>query len=144
MKGMSASLMAEGGTRTGRQPGRLFRVQQRFDLLPDDGFATDDFLAPLFEVIVGDGLQVVNVVEVNVFQKIHLGLDIPWYRDVNQQQRPVLAQLHERLQFRAVQHVMRCGGAADDDVNFLKFTRPLLEMNGASAEVPGQGFRPIV
>src|SRR5947199_10198494 len=102
MTGMSASLMAEDRARTGRQSERLFRAQQHFDLLTSDGFATDDFLAPLFEVIVGDGLQVVNVVEVNVFQKIHLGLDIPWYRDVNQQQRPVLAQLHERLQLRAV------------------------------------------
>ena len=39
---------------------------------------------------------------------------------------------------------MRRGGAADDDVDFLKFTRPPLEMNGASAEVHGQGFRPII
>src|SRR2546430_14770272 len=39
---------------------------------------------------------------------------------------------------------MCCRRAADDDVNFLKFTRPLLEMNGASAQVPGQGFRPII
>src|SRR5207302_10854722 len=136
---ISASLMAEGRTRTGRQAGRPFRVQQRFDLLTDHGFATGDFLTTLFEIIVGDGLQIVNVVEVNVFQKIHFRLDVTWYRDVDQQQWPVLAKLHERLEFRAVQHVMRRGGAADDDVDSLKFTRPPLEMNGASAEVPAQG-----
>ena len=39
---------------------------------------------------------------------------------------------------------MRRGGAADGDVNFLKFPRPIVELHGASAELFGQRHRAVM
>src|SRR5437870_2547954 len=139
-----ASLMTEGRTRAGCQTRMPFGAQQRSGLLPNDRFASGDLLAALLEGVVGDGLEVVDVVEVNVLQKVHLGFDVPRHRDVDQQQGPVFAELHDRLQFGAVENVMRRGGAADDDVDSFKFHCPLPEMNGASAEFPAQASPPVM
>src|ERR1035437_1067862 len=51
-------------------------TQHRLGLLANDLLAAEDFLLTLFKIIVSDGLQVVDVVEVNVLQEVHLGLDV--------------------------------------------------------------------
>ncbi len=104
----------------------------------DDGFATGDFLAALAQVVVGDGLEVVNVVEINIFEKIDLRLDVAGNGDINDKQRPVLARFEERREAGAVKNVMRGGGAADDDVGLGKFSGPIVEEDGASAEFGGE------
>ena len=58
--------------------------KQRLRLLPDDLLAAGDFLLALLEISVSDGLQVINVVEVNVFQEVHFRLDVARHGDVNE------------------------------------------------------------
>ncbi len=96
---------------------------------------TGDLLPALPKVIVGDGLQIVDVVEIDVVQEIDGGINVARHGDVNQKKRPVLARLHQRLQAGAVQDAMRGGGAADEDVNARKLLRPILEADGAARPI---------
>ncbi len=83
-------------------------------------------------------LQVVNVVEIDALQEVHLRLDVAGHGEVNEQQRAVAAQLHQRFQRGAVENVMRRRGAADDDVHPLKFARPIFKGHRPPAQFIGQ------
>ena len=123
---------------------RLGVAHERPGLLADDGRAPGDFLLALAKVIVGNGLQIIDVVEVNVLQKIDGRINVARHGDVNEQQRPVAAQFHQWLQLRPVKNIMRRGRAADDDVNAGKFRRPILEMNRPPVQFPGQGHGAVM
>ena len=58
-------------------------MQERPGFFADDGFAAGDFLLALLEIVVRDGLQVVDVVEINVIEEIHLRLDVARDGDIN-------------------------------------------------------------
>src|ERR1035437_7823183 len=64
-------------------------TQQRLRLFADDLFAAGDFFLTLLEVIVGNGLQVVHVVEIYVCQEVDFRLDVAGHGDVDEQQRAV-------------------------------------------------------
>ena len=55
-----------------------------------------------------------------------------------------MAQFHQRLQFGPVQNIMRRRCAADDDVDGRKFSGPILKMNGAPVQFPGQRHGPVM
>ena len=88
-------------------------------------------------------MQVVDVVEVHILQEIDFRLDVARHRDVDEQQRLVPAELHQRLQFDPVENVVRRGGAADDNVDFFEFLPPFVKMDGAAVQFPRQSLRPI-
>src|SRR5207244_9284531 len=96
------------------------------------------------QAVVSDGLQVVDIVEEDVFQTNDFRLDVPRHGNVNQQQRAILSEFYDRLQFGPVQNVVGRGSAADDDVDALKFLRPFVKMNGASVQFPRQRFGPLI
>src|SRR5262245_1143006 len=90
---------------------------QAASLVANNGFAARDFLFPLAQIVGGNRLQIVNVVEVNVVHEVHIRIDVSRDGDVDEKQRGIFSQLHQRLQPCAVNDVMRSGRAADDDVN---------------------------
>ena len=127
--------MAKGRPRRAVQGLGASLDEQAARVLTNDRFAPDDFLPALLEIIVGDGLEVIDVIEVNVLQKVDLGVDVARHGDVDEQQRAVAAQFHQRLEPRAIEHVMRRGGAADDDIDLLKLAVPFIEVHGAPAAI---------
>src|SRR6185436_14589876 len=76
----SKSLVPE--RRPGAGQGRnLAGAKQGGDFFADNLFATDDLLLALLQVVVGDRLQVVDVVEIDVRHQVHLGIDVAGHRD---------------------------------------------------------------
>src|SRR5262245_33884453 len=142
---MRILLMPKGWPRAGSNlGGRATRSDQRLRFLGDDGFATCDFIFALLEIIVGNRLQVIDVVEVDVFQEVNFRFDVARDGDVDQEQGAVSAPVHERFEFGAVQNVMRGRRAADDDVDPLEFRGPFFEMDGAAAEFLRKSDRALV
>src|SRR6185369_8816134 len=86
--------------------------KQPLDSLPDNFFATCDFLLALLEVISGNRLEVIDVIEVDILHEINLRLNIARHGDIDQEQSSIPPELHQRRQFRAIQDVMRRRSAA--------------------------------
>ena len=63
-------------------------------LFADDLFTPHDFLLSLFEIIVCNRLQVVDVVEENIFHEIDFRFDVTRNGYIDEQQRAVSAKFH--------------------------------------------------
>ena len=75
--GLITSLPLQGSS------GMPMMGQQGFCLLPNNLHTAGDLRLALLEVIVRDGLQVVYVVEIDILQEVHLGLDVARHREVD-------------------------------------------------------------
>src|SRR4051812_34856647 len=113
--------MAKGRLREWWQTRTPPTSNQGARFLLNDRFTPRDLFLALLQVIVGDGLQVVDVVEVDILEEIHFRLDVAGHRDVDQKQRPVFSELHQWLELLAIEDVMRRSGAADHDIHFSEF-----------------------
>ena len=49
-----------------------------------DGLTLGDFLLSEPKIVISNGLQVVNVIKIDVLQKIHFRLDVTRHGDVDQ------------------------------------------------------------
>src|SRR5439155_24685873 len=116
------------------------RGQQIFGCFLNDCFAVDDLPLALLQALISDGLQVIDIVEVDVLQTSDCRLDVPRHGNINQQQRTIPAEFYDRRQSGAVQNVVRRGSAANDDIDTLKFLRPFVKMDGTSIELSSQRF----
>src|SRR5438045_9675994 len=83
--------MTKGRARVGLGAG-LAAAEQGRRLFADDFFATRYFLFALVQVIARDGLQIVNVIEVNVPHQVYFRVDVAWDSDVHQKQWTILAE----------------------------------------------------
>jgi hypothetical protein len=101
------SLARQGGIGAGAGIRSVRNAEECPDLFADDGFATGNFVFALLQVIVGNGLKVVDIVQINVLEKIHIGLDVARDGDIYQQERAVFAGSYQRLEFDAIEDVMR-------------------------------------
>ena len=70
---------------------RLESVKEFVAFFGDQFFAVSQLGLALLEVLTGDGLQIVNVVNVDVFQLVAVGINVARHGDVDQQQRPMTA-----------------------------------------------------
>src|SRR5438552_14217445 len=64
-------------------------TQQSISFLSNDSLAADDFLLTQTQVIVGDCLQIVDVIKIDIFQEIHFWFDVAWNGESGQEQWPV-------------------------------------------------------
>ena len=119
---------------------KLPRLNQRRHFFRDDFFAAGDFFQALLHVIVGNHLEVVHVVEVDVVQLVHGGVDVARHSDINKQERPVFASPHQRRERGAIQDMMRRRRAADGDIDTLKLLRPVLERQRAPTQFLREGL----
>jgi hypothetical protein len=76
---MGRILLRDAGQRTG-----MNFAEEWFDFVANDLFAPNNFLFTLFQIVVGDGLEVVNVIEINVLHEIDFGIDVARHGDVNE------------------------------------------------------------
>ena len=112
--------------------------QQGGNFLGNNFFAAGNFFFAQIQIIARDALQVVHVVEVDVIEFADSGVNVARHGDVNQQQRSVFTPFHQRFQCRAIENMLRRGGAANGNVNALKFVRPIFKRHGARAKFGGQ------
>ena len=117
---------------------RLDSVKEFVAFFGDQFFAVSQLGLALLEVLPGDGLQVVNVVNVDVFQLVAVGINVARHGDIDQQQRPVPALAKQRLQLVAGEYVVGSRGAADDDVDRLELLFPRVKPDGSTFELLGQ------
>src|SRR5438045_7843929 len=119
--------MPKGRLRERRQA-RAPAASEALGLLGDDCFASRNLIFALLEIICRDGLEIVDVIEIDILHEIDFRLNIARHGNIDEQQWPIFSCAHEGLKSSAIQNVMRRGGAADNDINLVKLIRPLLEM----------------
>src|SRR5256885_583058 len=118
--------------------------QQSFSLFTNDLPAADYFLFALLQVIIRNGLQVIDVIQKHALHEVHGWIYVARNGDVDQQQWTVPPQLHQRLELRAVKNMMWSGGAADNNINPGKLLCPIFKVNGAAAQLRRERERPVV
>src|SRR3989304_3744552 len=79
---------------------------------PSPGFL--GLLLALLQADPGDGLEVINVVEAHPGYLLDLGVNVPGYGDVNEEEGPSLPGRHGLLDLGRLQDEARGPGAADD------------------------------
>ena len=67
--------------------------------------------------MVGDALQIVDVVNVHVLELVAVGINVAWNGDVHKQQWSMSALPQQTLAFVAGEHVVGRSGAAADDIS---------------------------
>ena len=104
-----------------------------------------NFLLALFEVAVRDRLEIVDVIEVNVLQEIHLRIDVARDGDIDEKQRTAAARYSSAVR---VWRDPGCNAGAEVLLITMSILpnsrRPIVKSNGAAAERLGQRDRPLV
>ena len=94
-----------------------FPPVQEFFRLPGHQFlGLGDFRLDTGVTVFGSSAQGVNVAQANPLQQSHFRLNIPGYRNVDEEQGPPAAPFHHFLHLRSPQQVIRRGGGADNGV----------------------------
>jgi len=112
-------------------------------LLLDDGAALGQFLFAMPHVLANDGFQVVDVIEINVRDELHVRVNVPRHGNINQNQRPVASRMHDDLDVLQVQNRLWTSGGADDDVRFSHCLNTVVKSDGTTAEFRRQRLRAI-
>ena len=84
--------------------------------------------------------QVVDGVEVDVGQRLDLGLDVARHGQVNHEHGPVLAQFHGALDRAQANDGQRAGGAADDRVELVQAAGQVGQAHHFGAKAAGELF----
>ncbi len=109
----------------------------------EDFHAADDFRLPLAQVRVGDRLEIVDVIEINIVEQVDRRLEIARHREIDQEKGTAFAAFQEGLELRLGQHVMRRAGGADDDVDVDGAAFPFSPRHGFAAKLKRQGLRTV-
>src|SRR6266542_6104343 len=96
----------------------------------DDRLTPGQFLLPLSHIFPDDLFQVVNVVEVNVVDELHLRVDVPRDGDVDEEQRPTATDLHRGCDIAAAQNRLGRAGGTDHDVRVAQGIEAIVETDG--------------
>jgi hypothetical protein len=86
---------------------RFGALEESGGLFEDDLLAPGDFLLALLKVIVGDALEIIDVVQENILHEVHLWFNVARDGDVDEQKWAIAAKLHQRFEFDPIQNVMR-------------------------------------
>ena len=105
--------------------------------------AASDFLFANTHVRVHERFQVVDVVDVNIFEKVHAGIDIAGNRNIDQEQGPIGTTAHGGLDIRTVQNGRGAPCRTHDDVGFHHRSETVSKFNGAPSELGGQQLCPV-
>src|SRR5580698_6940578 len=81
----------------GRGADRAAAFNKALDLKSDDGFSVDGFAAALFHVRGGHLLQIVDVIDEDAVEFVHLRIDVAGDGDVDEEHGPVAAAMEEGL-----------------------------------------------
>jgi hypothetical protein len=81
-------------------------------------------------------LQVVDVVNEDAVELVHLRVHVARNGDIDKKHGPVAAPMHESLAVLAAEDRMWRAGGADDDVGFAGCLVELLKWNDAAIEGP--------
>ena len=94
-------------------------------------------------MIVGNRLEMIDVVKKYVWKAIGLGIDVPGYGQIDQQQWPRGSGLEQPFQAWAVQDVVGGACAADHNVDPMELGFPVVKPDGAPAQFRRQHGRSI-
>src|SRR5262249_53140670 len=117
----------------GFRPGRQFR-SERNSTLADDRLAFGEFLFAIADVFADDGLEVVHVVEVNVFEFLDVRIDVARNSDIDQEQRPISARRHDGRDILAAQNGLGGTGRTYKDIRLNHPIEAFIETNGSPAK----------
>ena len=129
------SLQSDDGR--GGSDGTLALVEA-LDFFGDQGFGINGVAAALLDMRGGDLLQIVNVIDEDAVELVHLGVDVARDGDVNEEHGAVPAALQENLTVFAAEDGVRRAGGGDDDVGFTGGFIKLFETNDATVELIGK------
>jgi hypothetical protein len=88
--------------------------------------------------------EVVEVEEVHSRHTAHRGRDVPGHTQVHDDQRPLAPAGHRGFDLGHSHHVVRCGGAAEDDVALPEGGGQISGDDGAAVVVLGEGAGGVV
>ena len=97
------------------------------DGLVHDAFPFDSLPVPVLDVFIDDIFQVIDIIYISIAQAIDFRIDVAGNGDVDEKNRPVFADAHDRFHLIAVQDESGCAGRADDDVHFFQTFEKLLQ-----------------
>ena len=112
---ISSALLLQGDDGGGDVDGALALVEA-LDLAGDEGFSIDGLAAALFHVGCGYLLQVVDVVDKDAVELVHLRIDVAGDGNIDEEHGLVAAALQESVAVLGAEDGMRRAGGADDDV----------------------------
>src|SRR5262249_18546240 len=72
--------------------------------LLNDLAAAGEFLFTQGYVLADDGFEVIDVVQVNVFKLLHVGVDVPGHRNIDEKQRAVSPDRHHARNILSTQN----------------------------------------
>lgn len=108
-------------------------------MLFDEDVAGGDLFFALAEAVGGDGLEGVDVVEVDA---VHLGaggVDVAGDGDVDHEEGQAAALAKCAGDVGGVDDGVGCAGGSDDDIDIANFLLPGFEIDGATADFFGEG-----
>ena len=100
-----------------------------------DGFGAIGFYPPVGNMRGDHLLQVVDVVNEDAVQLVHLRIDVARHRDIDEEHRTVAAAAQELLAMLFAEDGMRRAGGADHDVGAGNGLVELLEGDGLAIEL---------
>jgi hypothetical protein len=111
---------------------------EALDLNGDEGFRVDSLAAAFFHMRRGHLLQVVDVVDEDTVELVHLRIDVARNGNIDEKHRPVAAAMEKCLAVLAAEDRQRSAGGADDDVGFAGGFVELFEADDFSVELAGE------
>ena len=100
------------------------------DLHLHDGFGAIRFHAPVGHMRGDHLLQVIDVVDKDAVQLVHLRIDVAWHRDIDEEHRTVAALAQEALAVFFAEDGVRRAGRADHNVGARNRLVELVKRNG--------------
>ena len=104
----------------------------------EDAAVFFDLGFPLGEVFVGDGGEVVEVVEVETVEWVYGGVDIAGHGEVEEEEGFAGAFAEGLLDGLIGEDVTRCSGGADDDIKAVELSGEVFEIDRSTAELTGE------
>lgn len=118
---------------------RLWRSETEFfEVFFDDLFAEAELAFAFAAAFVGDGLEGVDVVEVDAFDFVDSGLDVAWDGDVDDEEGPPAALFHDGLDGGGLDDEVGRGGGGDEDIDLGEAAFPFVEADGLATHLGGE------
>src|ERR1700732_2360286 len=114
------------------------------DFAGNNGFREFSFLAAVRDVARHGLLQIINVVGEDAVELPHLGRNVAWYSDIDEEHRPVLAARQELLSMFAAEDGVWRAGRSDDDVGAIAGVIQVVELDGLPFELLRQADGPLI
>ena len=114
----------------------------------DHGFVHDALAfygGPLavFDVLLDNPLEIVDVVDVDIVQAVDVRIDVPRYGDIDEKQRPVAPAAHGAPDLVPTDDDSRSPGGANDDIHHLQGLGYFFEPDRPSVKALGQFHPPL-